>query len=345
MADNPAVLVLAAGKGTRMKSGLIKVLHPLMGQPMLAHVLNSSKYMEPERVVVVVGHQAEKVEAAFENSGLVFARQEEQLGTGHAVAASADAFKDFDGTILILSGDVPLLSPQTMMDFLEAHRRSGVTLSVLTVQLQHPGAYGRIVRDEAGYLQKIVEARDASPEELSICEINSGIYAVDGKFLFQAVDRLKPENDQKEYYLTDIIADAHDHDLLVAAIMCPDPEEVLGINDRVELAQAVNCLQLRTNHAWLLAGVTMIDPQRTYIETAVKLAPDVTLWPGAVILGQSKIETGVTVGPDCLIKNALIKAGATIGKGAVVDGVEVAENEVIEPLTVMSADKTRKNGE
>ncbi|MFH1091264.1 MAG: NTP transferase domain-containing protein [Pseudomonadota bacterium] len=340
MADLPAVLVLAAGKGTRMKSNLVKVLHPLMGQPILAHVLNSARYLNPDRVVVVVGHQAELVEAAFAETGVIFVRQEEQLGTGHAVVSAAGALADFEGTVLILSGDVPLLSPQTMMDFLAAHQEARAPLSVLTVELADPGSYGRIIRDENGYLLRIVEARDASPEELSIGEINTGIYAVDCRLLFETLGKLKPDNDQNEYYLTDVAAEFRRQDLLVSAILSPDAEEALGINDRDELAQAVAFLRTRINRAWMWAGVTMIDPHSTYIETTVKLAPDVTLWPGVVLIGQTTVGPGATIGPDCLIIDSAVGGGVTVKKGSVLEGAVVPEGETVGPLACLTPESS-----
>ncbi len=337
-----AVLILAAGQGTRMKSSLVKVLHPIMGQPMLAHVLNAARYLDPVKTVVVVGHQAERVESVLAGPGLTFVRQEEQLGTGHAVAQANDVFSDFKGTILILYGDVPLLSPQTMMDFLEAHRLSRVPLSVLTVELFDPGAYGRVVRDEDGYLLRIVEARDAGPKELSIPEINTGIYAVEAGLLFEAVSRLRPNNDQKEYYLTDVAAYAREHGLPAAAIMCPDPEEVMGINDRAELAQAEAYIRARTNEAWMRAGVTMPDPATVYIETTVRLSTDVTLWPGVFLVGRTSIGSGTTIGPGCQVIDSSIGAGVEIKGGSFIEKAQVPDDTVVGPLTVLGPDNLKK---
>jgi len=335
VAENLAVLILAAGKGTRMKSNLVKVLHPLMGQPLLAHVLNSARYLDPAITVVVVGHQAERVKETVKGDDLVFVLQEKQLGTGHAVASARPALADFQGTVLILSGDVPLLSPQTMLDFLSAHRQSRTPLSVLTVELPQPGAYGRVVRDDQGYLLRIVEARDATPEELAVCEINTGIYAVDSNLLFEAVAGLRADNDQKEYYLTDVVDLARGRGLLAAAILSPEPEEVLGINDRAELAQAEAVLRSRTNYAWMRAGVTMIDPDAVYIETTVKLAPDVTIWPHTLLLGRTSVETGTVIGPNCQIINAVIRTRARIEHGSFIEGTEIPEDAVVGPLAVV----------
>ena len=339
MSDNLAVVVLAAGKGTRMKSGLIKVLHPLMGQPMLSHVLNSAKYLNPEYLSVIIGHQAEKVQASINTDGVVWVRQEEQLGTGHAVFCAREALSQFKGTVLILSGDVPLLSPQTMMDFLTAHRQNQVDLSVLTVELPDPGGYGRVIRDANGYLERIVEARDASAEELAVHEINSGIYAVSAEPLFDALSRLKPENDQNEYYLTDVVADFRYQGLPIAAIMCPDPQEVMGINDRIELSQAVAYLKWRTNLAWMTAGVTLVSPESTYIETMVKLSRDVVVWPNCHLLGRTIIGDDVEIGPDCLISDSTIGPGAKILKGSVVQGTEIDAGTVVGPLAILRNNK------
>ena len=339
MSADTAVLVLAAGKGTRMKSDLIKVLHPLMGQPMLAHVLNAASYLTPSRVVVIVGHQADLVVETFSDLGLTFVHQEQQLGTGHAVASASDALSDFKGTVLILSGDVPLLSPQTMMDFLAAHRESRVPLSVLTVDLAEPGAYGRIIRDEQGYLVEIVEARDASAEQRRITEINAGIYAADAELLFEAVQRLTPDNDQKEYYLTDVVSDFRGQGLPVAAILCPDYEEVMGINDRVELARASAFLRARTNLAWMTAGVTMIGPESVYIETAVKLSHDVTLWPGVSLMGKTSVGASTIVGPNCTLMDVEIGTGVVLGPGVVAEGVRIPDHSQIGPYTVLGPEK------
>jgi len=245
MDDTLSVLVLAAGKGTRMKSNLTKVLHPMLGKPMLAHVLAAVRALKPERLVVVTGHQADQVEEAVKAKDIIFVRQTEQLGTGHAVAVTREILKDFSGTILILYGDLPLLLPQTIMNFLRKHQKIKVPLSVLTVVLEDPGAYGRVIRDSEGFLVRIVEARDATREELDVQEINTGIYAVSGSVLFDLIGKLNQDNDQREYYLTDIISLARRQGLLAAAIKTSDAEEVLGINDQAELARSIEILKAR----------------------------------------------------------------------------------------------------
>ncbi|MDL2227145.1 NTP transferase domain-containing protein, partial [Deltaproteobacteria bacterium OttesenSCG-928-M10] len=248
----PAVLILAAGRGTRMKSEKPKVLHPLMGRPLIEHVINAALYLQPAKVVVVTGFGADEVEAdvsAFmadlsEKRGPaavpspVFVRQTEQLGTGHAVSMAREALAGFPGPVMIMSGDVPLIAPDTLDGFLKAHQALEAGISVLTVRLEDPAAYGRIIRDEANWLERIVEYRDATDEQRLINEINSGLYVAGAAGLFAAIDRLTPNNDQKEYYLTDVIADFRRQGLTAAAVEIPDclAYEVGGINDRYELA-------------------------------------------------------------------------------------------------------------
>lgn len=335
MTPSPAVLVLAAGQGTRMKSDLPKVLHPLMGRPLLAHVLNAARYLEPGRLVVVTGHKAESVEQAVAAFTPTFVHQEKQLGTGHAVAQAKEALADYEGPILIMPGDAPLVSPQTLMDFLAAHRALSANLSVLTVELDNPGSYGRVIRDEEGWLARIVEAKDASEAERAVPEINTGLYLVEAGPLFAAIERLSPDNQQQEYYLTDVVADFRAGGLKVAAICGPDPFEVQGINDRFELAQASLLLKARINQAWMKAGVTMPDPTSVYIETAVKLAPDVTLNPQTVLTGHTMVAEGAVVGAFCQITDSRLGAGAQIGPGSVIIGREVPAQAVLPPHTLM----------
>lgn len=336
MLKAPAVLVLAAGQGTRMKSGLPKVLHSLMGWPLIAHVLNSARYLAPELLVVVTGHQAHLVEAAAEDFHPTFVLQEKQLGTGHAVGVAKELLADCQGPILIMPGDAPLISPQTLMDFLAAHRALEANLSVLTVEVEDPAGYGRVVRDEDGWLARIVETRDTSEEEAAINEINTGLYLAEAGPLFEAIDRLCPNNQQQEYYLTDIVADLRDRQFKVAAICGPDPYEVQGINDRFELAKASLFLKARINQAWMKAGVTMLDPSSAYIETGVKLAPDVLIYPQTVLTGQTMVGEGAEIGAFCQITDSRIRAGAQIGAGSVIIRAEVDARAVLPPHTVIN---------
>ncbi len=324
----PAILILAAGRGTRMKSGLPKVLHPLMGRPLIEHVLAAALYLNPAPVVVVTGCGAEEGEArvtAFragraEKGGgratpdPIFVRQAEQLGTGHAVSMAKEVLRDFSGPVLIMAGDVPLISPGTLDGFLKAHQALAADLSVLTVRLADPAAYGRIIRDGNNWLERIVEYRDATAEERALGEINSGLYVAGAARLFEAIERLTPANAQKEYYLTDVVADFRAHGLKAAAVEIPSNSafEVGGINDRYELAGAQAILKDRVNESWLRAGVTMLDALSTLVELSVRLAPDVTLWPGVILTGRTTVGAGAEIGPYCHLHNCRVAPGAKV---------------------------------
>lgn len=240
-----AALILAAGKGTRMKSDLVKVLHPVAGRPMLDYVLKLAGAMGSSRIAVIIGHQADLVEERYRNRGLTFVYQREQLGTGHAVLVAAGAFAGYRGTILILCGDVPLLQASTVRDLMDRHRDSGAAITVLTTLLENPFGYGRIVKDSVGNVLGIVEHRDATEEQRKIREINTGIYCAENPFLFEAVREIGNDNAQKEYYFTDIFAIARRKGVRTASVIAPDPEEVMGINSQDDLARATEIVQER----------------------------------------------------------------------------------------------------
>ncbi len=240
-----AVLILAAGKGTRMKSDLPKVLHPLAGRPLLAHVVDVAREMGPERIVAVVGHGGSDVRAAFAGQGLIFVEQTPQLGTGHAVLAAQEAFSDFRGSVLILCGDVPLLTSETLRQFIALHRQRQMLLTLLTAKLDHPGGYGRVVKDENNSLIRIVEEKDATPEEKAIQEINTGLYCVESSFLFEAVASIGQSNAQREYYLTDIIAIGRQRGLPMSSFLAVDPDAIMGINSPDDLRRAEMILAAR----------------------------------------------------------------------------------------------------
>jgi bifunctional UDP-N-acetylglucosamine pyrophosphorylase/glucosamine-1-phosphate N-acetyltransferase len=233
-----AIVILAAGKGTRMKSDLVKVLHPIAGSPMLSYPLDLARSLRPSRVVVVVGFQADLVQEKFKADDVTFVHQKEQLGTGHAVLAAKPALRGFRGSVLILSGDVPLLTEETVSRFLKAHQARQAALSVMTVELENPKGYGRVFRNADGSLLRITEDKDLKAGEEKIREINTGIYCVDADFLFSALSHVTPQNAQKEYYLTDIVAQASAEKKRVFPFLVGDSLEVMGINTRVELAKA-----------------------------------------------------------------------------------------------------------
>ncbi|HTZ40574.1 MAG TPA: NTP transferase domain-containing protein [Syntrophales bacterium] len=240
-----ATLILAAGKGTRMKSELVKVLHPVDGRPMLDYVLNLAGHLGSGRIVVIIGHQSDLVEERYKNRGLVFVYQREQLGTGHAVLQAKDAFAGYRGTILILCGDVPLLQASTMNNLMDRHHDSGAAITVLTTLLEDPFGYGRIIKDKDGNVLGIVEHRDATEEQKKIREINTGIYCAENPFLFEAVSEIGNDNAQKEYYFTDIFAIARRKGVRTASVIAPDPGEVMGINSQEDLARATRIVQER----------------------------------------------------------------------------------------------------
>lgn len=231
-------IILAAGKGKRMKSDLAKVLHPVCGVPMLTYSVAAARAAGSRRVVVVIGHQAELIRETYRDEGLVFVEQREQLGTGHAVLQARETFRGYEGTITILCGDVPLIRPETVRSLYESYRREEATVTVLTTIPSEPAGYGRVVKGKDGRVLKIVEDRDASEEEKQISEINTGIYCVASRFLFKAVDSLGNRNAQGEYYLTDIVELACGSDLRVTSSLAPDPVEVMGINTPEELEVA-----------------------------------------------------------------------------------------------------------
>ncbi|HTY12962.1 MAG TPA: NTP transferase domain-containing protein [Candidatus Omnitrophota bacterium] len=237
MKDGTAAVILAAGKGVRMESDLPKVFHPLAGKPMLGYVIDAVRAIGAERVYVVVGHKKELIIDHFKDSGVVFVEQKEQLGTGHAVMQAEPLLRDFSGNVLVLAGDVPLISPQTLRKLIEFHIARHSSATDLTAELPDAGSYGRIVRNQAGMILRIVEKKDASPEELKIKEINTGTFCFDSKALFSALREVKAENAQKEYYLTDTIEILRTHGLPVFACLTDNYEETLGVNTRAELAE------------------------------------------------------------------------------------------------------------
>jgi UDP-N-acetylglucosamine diphosphorylase/glucosamine-1-phosphate N-acetyltransferase len=240
-----STIILAAGKGKRMKSDLAKVLHPLCGLPMLTYPIATARAADAEKIVVVIGHQAGLIRERFGDQGLIFVEQKEQLGTGHAVLQSAEAFRDYNGTIVILCGDVPLIRPETVRSLYDRHRMEGATVTVLTTIPDDPAGYGRVVKVNGGRVVKIVEEKDAAPEEKKIREINTGIYCVASRFLFSAVAGLGNRNAQGEYYLTDIIEIACNKGLRASSSTAPDPVEVMGINTPEDLERAGRRMEVR----------------------------------------------------------------------------------------------------
>jgi len=334
--DSLSVLILAAGKGTRMKSDRAKVLHEVFFAPMVHHVLDVVSSMKAKKIVVVVGHQQEEVENALSGYSVSFAVQDQQLGTGHAVAVARDLLASQGGTVLILCGDTPLIRTQTLKDMLTSHRDNSAVLSVMTTKLDDPWGYGRILKDEDGVLNGIVEEKDATEEQRKIHEINAGVYAVEVDFLFDALNKVGTNNAQGELYLTDIVGLASRDNHLVKAFVCEDSEEVLGVNSRVELALAHARLQERRNVELMSSGVTMIRPESIQIQNDIEIGRDTVIEMDVQIAGSSFIGQGCRIGPYCHITNCRVENGAQIGPFCVLQDSVVAAGEKIIPFTVQS---------
>jgi bifunctional UDP-N-acetylglucosamine pyrophosphorylase/glucosamine-1-phosphate N-acetyltransferase len=302
-----AAVVLAAGLGTRMRSETPKHLHPLLGRRLVDWVIEATRALEPDPLVVVTSPGKED---AFE--GVTVAVQQEPRGTGDAAAAARQALEGFDGDLLVVSGDAAAIRPESLRALLETHRSESAAATVLAFERVDPGAYGRIVRDAGGGLQAIVEAKDASKDELALTEINASIYVFDASNFWPALDRLRPENAQGELYLTDTIRD------LVAAgepvaVYVDDDEAEVGVNTRAELAATAAVLRDRINEAHMLAGATIVDPKTTWIDPSVELEPDATIQPFTVLRGATKVAAGAEVGPHAVAIDAEIGPGALVG--------------------------------
>ncbi len=298
------VIILAAGLGKRMHSSRAKVLHPLAGKPLIRYVLRTAQALSPQRLVVVVGHQAEEVQRVLAGEEVLFALQKEQLGTADAALAAEEHFGPFSGEVLILFGDVPLLTPGTLSCLLQEHQRSGAILSLLTARVENPSGYGRIVRSAEGKIQRIVEERDASAQEKALREINAGIFCVRADFLFPALRQLRKDNAQGEYYLTDLVALAVGQGLRVQAVPASDPSEVAGINSREDLAQMEKTLRQKIRSRWMAAGVTLEDPDTVYIDEDVVIGRDTVIGPNTHLKGKTLIGEGCRIDGSAYITDS-----------------------------------------
>jgi bifunctional UDP-N-acetylglucosamine pyrophosphorylase / glucosamine-1-phosphate N-acetyltransferase len=302
------ILILAAGLGKRMRSSLPKVLHPLAGRPLLAHVLDTARELSPRKIVVVHGHGAEQVKQALPENDLEWVLQAEQLGTAHAVM-QAMPLVGADADVLVLYGDVPLVRAATLKRLLGA---AGDGLAVLTAELEEPAAYGRVVRDVTGRVKRVVELRDASPAEREIREINAGFYALSAKRLSAWLKKVDNRNAQKEYYLTDLVALAVAEGVPVAAVKVEDAWEAAGVNSKGELAALERRYQGMASQQLLEMGVTLTDPARIDVRGALECGRDVTIDVNCVFEGQVKLGDGVRIGVNCVLRNVTVAAGTEI---------------------------------
>jgi bifunctional UDP-N-acetylglucosamine pyrophosphorylase / glucosamine-1-phosphate N-acetyltransferase len=336
------VVVLAAGLGKRMKSRTVKLLHAVWGRPMVARVLDALAGFGPQRLILVLGHQAEQVREALADWEFESVVQAEQLGTGHAVMTARPLFERGDGNLLILNGDLPLLTQRTLIEFVAAHERAGAVFSLLTTVLDEPAGYGRVVRGEGGRVARLVEDRDATPDERRLREINCGVYLASIAELLPCLDRLVPANAQGEYYLTDVVADLVARGKNVQGIPHGDPREVLGVNTRAELAGVTALLTRRKLDDLMTEGVTLIDPDHTWVDPRARIGRDSVLYPGVLIEGGTVLGEGCVVGPHAhLIEvragdGVVIKDGCRVERSELRDGAQVGPFAHLRPGTYLS---------
>ena len=328
-----ATIILAAGNGTRMKSELVKVLHPILGLPMLFYPIELSlKGIKAEKTIVVVGHQADRIQGMFKNFKIDIALQKKQLGTGHAVLQAIPFLQSFSGTVLILCGDVPLVELETLRSFIDTYKENGSTLSVLTAVVEKPFGYGRILRNSEGWLEKIVEEKDASEKERMIREINTGIFCVKAPFLMEGLREIGKENAQGEYYLTDLVEVAKKRGLRCSAHIVADPVEVMGINTRVDLAMANEVLRQKKLKDLMLSGVTVVDPKTTYVDRTVEVGKDSILYPNCHLQGKTKIGERCIIEPNSKVSDSLIGNDVTIRANSVITESKIEEGASIGPF-------------
>jgi len=360
---NLTLLILAAGKGTRLKSTLPKVLHRLAGRTLIEHVVDAARPLNSSATCVVVGHEAGQVQTSLSHLTLQFSIQEPQLGTGHAVQIASEFWKPNQGDLLVLSGDVPLISTETLRRLLDQHIGTGASATLLSTKLEDPSGYGRVIRNPAGEVERIVEHKDATDEERRIVEINTGIYCFVIADLAQVIDQLSAKNSQKEYYLTDCVGLLRKRSKRVGAVVCEDPSEVSGVNSRSELAELERVIRQRKLKQLMQDGVTIIDPASTYVEPSVQIGADSVLYPnvflekGTVIgagcqiypnvrITASTIEDGVVVLDSCLISESHIRARSQVGpfahlKSHTVIGSQARVGNFVEIKNSRLGDKTK----
>lgn len=331
-----AVAILAAGRGTRMKSQLPKVLHTLGGRSLLERVIESCLEINPIRRIVIIGYEAEKVKTALNNiPDLEFVEQKEQLGTGHAIQQLLPHLEGFTKDLLVLNGDVPLLRSQTIKHLIEVHKENKNSATLLTAHLPNPKGYGRVFCNGQNIIQQIVEDRDCTAAQKQNNRINAGVYCFHWPDLAKILPTLKSDNDQKEYYLTDAVNAL----MPVMAVDVEDYEEIIGINDRKQLAVVHQILQDRVKDHWMTAGVTLIDPDSTTIDDTVELQPDVIIEPQTHLRGKTVIRTGSRIGPGCLIENSQIGEKVT-ALYSVISGSVVQSGTTIGPYTHLRGNVT-----
>lgn len=336
--SNIFAIILAAGQGTRMKSKLYKVLHPVCGKPMVEHVIDHIGSLEVERVVTVVGHGAELVKETLGDKS-EYVLQAEQLGTAHAVQQAEPILGSLEGTTLVVCGDTPLIRPETMQALFAHHEANNAKATILTAVAANPTGYGRIIRDAAGQVAQIVEQKDASAEQQLVKEINTGTYCFDNKALFEALKQVKNDNAQGEYYLPDVIEILQKQGEVVAAYVTENFDETLGVNDRFALSQAEELMRARINERHMRNGVTIINPATTHISADAVIGSDTVLLPGVIIEGQTVIGEDCKIGPNSHIVNSQIGNNTTIHSSVVLNS-QVGNETAVGPFAHLRPEST-----
>lgn len=349
-----SAVVLAAGEGTRMRSSIPKPLHRLCGRPMVLYVLDALSELVVDRVVVVVGHGANEVTKVLQGEApaglnLEFVEQPAQRGTGDAVAVGLTGFPDSyadleEADLLVLPGDTPLVRPATLAALVRQHREDEAAASVLTAVVEDPFGFSRVLRDKDGKVARIVDDRDCSPEELDVTEVATQIYCFRHGVLAPVLRRLAPDPVSGEYFLTSALAVLHDAGYAVTSAVAADPIEAAGVNDRSQLAAAAAELQARVNERWMRHGVTMVDPEATYVETTVRLGRDVTLLPGVILEGATTVGDGAVIGPATRLVECEVGAGARVEQSRA-ERAHIADNCVVEAFSFLEPGTRLARGE
>lgn len=335
-----ASIILAAGSGTRLKSNRPKALHEVCGRPMLYYVLRLAAGVKATRHVVVIGHEGEQITEAFgDRDDLQFVEQRERLGTGHAVSVTEEALSDFDGDVLILAGDTPLITSETLERLVSWHRHQDAAVTILTAEMPDPKGYGRILRFEDNRVQGIVEDKDANRYERVIREVNTGTYCFDARKMFAAVRQLGQDNVQNEYYLTDCIRILADEGSRVEAVMTEDHTEAIGVNTRVQLAEAERILRERIIESHMLNGITVWDPASCYVDEDVTIGKDTVLLPGTLITGNTTIGENCRLGPNSQIISSTVGDGVCVNS-SYLEEVQVGTGECVGPFATLRKGKT-----
>jgi bifunctional UDP-N-acetylglucosamine pyrophosphorylase/glucosamine-1-phosphate N-acetyltransferase len=327
---NLNTVILAAGKGTRMKSRRPKVLHRILGRPMLSYAIETARAVSPNPPAVVIGYMADEVRNALGGDGVLYVVQEEQLGTGHAVSQVMPLLRDKAHMVLVTYGDMPLLRVETLRRMVELHKSHRSPVTMLTVKMDDPHGFGRVIRGESGGVLRIVEEAHATPEERSIRELNAGVYVFDADWLWEHLPRL-PLSPKGEYYLTDLVGMAADEGNPAMPLTVDDPDEVIGVNTRVHLAQVAEVLRRRINERWMLDGVTIVDPASTFIEPTVTIGRDTVIYPNTHLRGKTTIGEDCEIGPNTIIVDSVLGNRCEV-KLSVVERAELEDDVDIGPF-------------